>query len=157
MKTVGIPPVTTWHSQQGLLYVSAFWGLSYLIPPVTPPRFAEILGAGPISMFGWGIILILATLVAYGTKEIGSRCSSPGWVWSLNYGSHMVLGGVYAAQAVSSLIEGLGEINTPPTTMAFWGNVISSVGRTLLWGFLSYLHSTYARLPRPAAVEVDQR
>lgn len=155
MKRSGIPPLTTWHGQQGLLFLSFAWGLSYIVPADRQPRFAGVLGQGPIPMWGWGLALIVAALVAYGTK-VRSAYKSSSWLWPANYGAHMVLAGIYAAQATASMIDTLNDINEPPTSMFFWGNIVSTISRGLLWGFIAYMHSTYARLPRPVRAEVEE-
>lgn len=156
----GISPLTTWHSQGGLLLISFTWGMSYVVPGDYRIAFSEVfpenLGSGPMPMpmWGWGLALIITALLAFASERLIRRFKTQAWLWHLGYGAHMVLSGIYAALAVAALLQAMSEIEGPWTSGSFWGNVVSAVSRTVLWGYIAYLHSTYARLPRPSGLEM---
>lgn len=139
-------PLTTWHSQSGLLWISWTWGLSYLVPARDRIAFSEVYPhlAGPMWM--WGVGLIIAATIALISERVIRTTRKRPWSWA--WGGHMVLAGIYSTLAAAALLQALGEVHGTPLGWGFWGNVISAISRTVLWGYIGYLHSTYARLPR---------
>ena len=156
--TRGISPLTTWHSQSGLLLISFTWGLSYMVPGDYRIAFSEVfpdnLDDGPVPMGVWGVALVLTATLAFLSERLVTRRKVSAWMWSMGWGAHMVLSGIYAALAIAALLQALSEIEGSWTSGSFWGNVISAISRTVLWGYIAYLHSTYARLPRPSGLVV---
>lgn len=153
----GISALTTWHSQTGLLLISFWWGASYIVPPDDRIPFSEVfpdnLRHSFVPMWVWGVVLIVTAMVAWGAERVINRSRAVhSFAWRCGWISHALLAGAYGTLALAALIQSFSEVSGGLNTFHFWGNVISSVSRTVLWGFIAYLHSTYARLPRPAGV-----
>lgn len=153
MSKRGISPLTTWHSQSGLLLISFTWGVSYVVPERDRIPFSEVfpsnLNAAGLPMPIWGILLIAFAAAAFIAERAISRArGGHPLAWRIGYGAHMALTGVYGSLAVSALFESLSQCQGSWLEPSLWGNIISSVSRTVLWGYIGYLHSTFARLPR---------
>jgi hypothetical protein len=145
--------LTTWHSQNGLLLISFTWGASYLVPERLRITFSEVfptaLAVGRLPMWCWGTVLVMAAAVAYLMDLRITRHPPPHrWAWPAAWGAHMMLAGTYITLSACALAEGVTQIHGPPTSVLFWGGVVSAASRPVLWGYIGYLHSTYARLPR---------
>lgn len=151
----GISPLTTWHSQSGLLLISATWGISYMVPAEDRVPFSEVFPASlsrgmGLPMQVWGAVLLIAAVAAFVSERViaHTRRGHP-IAWRVGYGSHMALTAAYGALAVAAVVQASSEIHGSPLTAAWYGQLVSAISRTVLWGYISYLHSTYARLPRP--------
>jgi succinate dehydrogenase hydrophobic anchor subunit len=148
-------PITTRHSQTALLLVSFTWGLSYCLPERLRISFSEVYPADLTkwaSLPRWTVgaaLLLAATHALIGERVIikGSLHNRIGW--HLSFLSHAVLFTIYATLAIGAIISGL--------LQAHWqiGPVISAISRPVLWGYIAYLHLTYARLPPPEKVKRD--
>lgn len=145
-------PLTTWHSQTGLLLISFTWGASYAIPAPDRVQFSEVFPiptAGVLPMWVWGTVMLVAAAVAYAAEWRLRRNPSSRPSWASAWGGHMVLSAVYFTLAAASFVEGFSEISTAPHVLHGLFAVISAISRPVLWGYIGYLHTTYARLPRP--------
>jgi hypothetical protein len=150
-------PITTRHSQTALLMVSFFWGLSYVMPvnlripfsEVFPPSVGEF---SQIPMWGWGAAMLFAALAAIAGERmilisLVQKTGPAQFGWRLSIFSHTVLVAVYATLAIGALITGF------PETHAQAAGLISAISRPVLWGYIAYLHLTYARLPTPVRIK----
>jgi hypothetical protein len=152
-----LPPLTTWHSQNGLLLVSYFWGLSYLMPPGDRIAFAEVfperIAAALLpQMWAWGILLLVPALGALiGDRVMAHRHGATNWPWRLSLYGHTLLCAVYGTLTFLALIQGAEEIRWHSLGQ-FIAALLSALSRPVLWGFITYQHSTYARLPRPVVI-----
>jgi len=157
----GISPLTTWHSQAGLLLISASWGLSYLVPNNLRIPFSEVYPQRVMnhtfapSMHWWGgILFITAFLALLFERVIASSQTAHRAAWLIVVGSHTVLATAYATLGFAALWQAALEVHSWPHA-PFWGGAVSSVSRTVLWAYIGYLHTTYARLPRPVVPEEE--
>lgn len=151
----GISPLTTWHSQGGLLLISFTWGMSYIIPSKYRIPFSEVFpNSLGTQMWAWGAALLVAATSAFVAERVVAHSKGKHSIaWRAGYGSHMVLAAVYITLAVCALVEGAKQIHGPALSWPFWGLVLSAVSRPVLWGYIGYLHTTYARLPHPQGVK----
>lgn len=145
-----ISPMTTWHRQSGLLWISWTWGASYVVPERDRVPFAEVfphvLASALLPMWGWGLILLVAATCALIAEQLLRHTHLR--PWSLAWGGHIVLAGTYGTLAVAALAQAVMEISGSPLHFHFWGGVISAASRTVLWGMVAFFHSTYARIGR---------
>lgn len=154
----GISPLTTWHSQSGLLLISASWGLSYLVPEKYRVPFSEVFPSRllpfGLPMQFWGAVLVVFAVAAFVSERVIAHTRRAHDVaWKVGYGSHMALTATYGTLAFAAIFESIGQVNEPTWTWGWWGQGVSAISRTVLWGYIAYLHSTYARLPRPVEPE----
>lgn len=148
--------LTTWHSQSGLLAISATWGLSYLMPPRYRIPFSEVFPPTVVHsalghMWIWGLLLLIPALLALSIEQVATRrqTSSPR-LWRAVFGSHILLSAIYFMLAVGALVSGLRQVPwEADTSWTCWAALASAVSRPVLWGYIGYLHSTFARLPAP--------
>lgn len=147
----GVSPLTTWHSQGGLLLISATWGLSYMTSDKDRVRFAEVFPDTITAHRGWwGLSLVICCAAAYKAERVMNKDQKPHpWAWRTGYTAHMALAGIYCALAMCALLQGFNEIHGAWHSWHLYGNIASSVSRPVLWGYIGYLHTTYARLPTP--------
>lgn len=149
MANRAISPLTTWHSQGGLLLISFTWGISYLIPPSHRVPFAEVFPTtlSNVPMQLMGAIMVVCAVVAYVAEKLISRRRTSHYVaWRVGYLSHMVLAATYLTLALGALGEGL--IQWEDQTHWWGGTLITAISRPVLWAYVGYLHTTFARLPR---------
>jgi hypothetical protein len=156
----GMSPLTTWHSQNGLLLVSLTWGGSYLIPAADRIPFSEVFPS-PMShsifpeMWLWGLLLFVPALIALVADLVLKRGNGDSKrAWFVALGGHYVLSGIYASLTVGAAFEGFSEIHYAwswHTAAA----MVSAISRPILWGLIAYLHTTYARLPKPVSEELS--
>lgn len=156
----GISPLTTWHSQSGLLLISASWGVSYMVPPQYRVPFSEVFPTTLISlglpMQVWGTLLLIFACTAFVSERVIAHTLRGHPIsWRVGYASHMALTTIYGTLATSAVFEGMAQVDTPMFSAGWFGQVVSASSRTVLWGYIAYLHSTYARLPKP--VDHSQR
>lgn len=157
----GISPLTTWHSQSGLLLISATWGVSYMVPKNARVSFSEVfpdtLARLGLPMAVWGVLLVVFAAAAFTAERLiaHTRRGHP-VAWRVGYGAHMALTAIYGGLATAALFQGISEVSAHPFEWVWWGQVASTVSRTVLWGYIAYLHSTYARLPRQVSVNAQQ-
>lgn len=149
-------PITVAHSQRGLLWVSFTWGASYIIPEQHRIPFSEVFPAplahSGVPMWGWGVLLLASAVTALISERLVARTRNPqSRAWRAAWISHMVLAGIYGALVFGSLVQGLSEVDT--TSHTWWADgmlcVVSALSRPVLWGYIAYQHSTYARMPGP--------
>lgn len=157
-----VAPMTTWHSQASFLWIAWTWGLSYCFPPHDRVPFAEVfpddLARAHLPMWGWGSLLVIGATIAL-VSEITLRYTRyRPWGWA--HGGHMLLAGTYITLALAAALQSFSEFTWGgPVHDA--GDVISAVSRTVLWGVIGLVHTTYARMPRvpdiPAVQEEPAR
>lgn len=147
-------PVTTRHSQTALLLVTIAWGMSYCMPlplripfsEVYPPNLSSL---SQVPLWGYGAAMLFSALLALAGERMILisllRKDATGRIgWRMSIFAHMCLCALYATLACAALLVGLHE--------AHWmaAGLISAASRPILWGYISYLHWTYARLPIPS-------
>jgi hypothetical protein len=149
-------PMTTWHTQTGLLVISWTWGLSYLTPPGDRIAFSEVFPPelqGPTSMRLWGgAMVILATLALVAERRINSSDGTHPVAWRLAWTAHAGLAGVYMTLALGALVSGWAELATTYPQWGGWRELygcITAASRPALWAYIGYLHITFANLRRP--------
>lgn len=153
-------PLTTRHSQATLLLVSFAWGLSYCMPANLRIPFSEVFPPdltrwSAIPMWGWGaMLLISATFAFMGERIILERGSGSNAGWRASFLSHTMLVAVYSTLAIAALTQGWLQVAAVHFTAAA---IISAISRPVLWGYIAYLHLTYARLPRPLTATQPRR
>lgn len=113
--------------------------------------FAEVFPYASTNHRGlWGLALVVFCIAAYWAGRVMNRDLLPHpWAWRTGYVSHMALAGIYCALATCALLQGIHEISGSWQHWHLYGNIASSISRPVLWGYIGYLHTTYARLPTP--------
>jgi len=101
-----------------------------------------------LPMWAWGLILLIPAALAFAFEQRLSFTGRERKSWRIVYGSHMVLAATYIALSACALLQGIGEITWSPWNLAL-GNILSAISRPVLWGYVGYLHTTYARMPIP--------
>lgn len=137
-------PLTTWHSQAGLLWISWTWGLSYVVPPRCRIPFAEVFPNSIVfPMWVWGALMLAGATVSLIAERVLRHTSCR--PWHCAWAGHALLAATYFSLALGALVQGLAEISAFHFAA---GSFISAISRPVLWGYVGYLHTTYARLPR---------
>lgn len=147
--------IHTRHPQNGLLLVSLTWGLGYLMPKEGRLKFSEVFPgviyhSGLGQMWAWGLALLVPSILALVAGLIVYKARGQGWVrsaWKVVNSCHTVLAAVFFTLAFTAFVQALyGLQNENPMTLRFWEMATSGLSRPVLWGYIGYLHSTYARL-----------
>lgn len=146
-------PLTTRQSQTAILFVSLTWGLSYAMPTNLRIEFSEVFPRSlehwsSIPMWGWGAAMLTSALLALVGERLilGSVVShrQPSkFGWRLSIAAHTALAAIYATLCVAAAVTGMRETHMQAAA------IISAVSRPVLWGYISFLHMTYSRLPDP--------
>jgi hypothetical protein len=145
--------MVTWHSQLIFLLIALFWGLSYLMPPHGRIPFSEVFpdtierGVAK-GMWIWGLLLFTPALVGF-IGDMFLRFTSWIWSWHMALWAHFLLTATYASLTACALWEGMEQVTRFPWPWTV-SATISALSRPLLWGGITYVHWTYARLPAPA-------
>jgi hypothetical protein len=145
-------PMTTRHSQAGLLVVSVTWGLSYMMPVRLRVPFSEVFPAtltrwSTVPMWGWGLDIFVSAVVALvGERVIMEARGRTRWAWAMSFIAHAILCATYVTLGVAALVEAMTEAGQMNWVFA---SIVSALSRTVLWCFIAYQHYTYATLPRP--------
>jgi hypothetical protein len=180
----GISPLTTWHSQGGVLMISFSWGASYLVPASDRIAFSEVFPESIMAniipkMWVWGLLLCIPALLAFlaerqinrdpipvlrhdpdqrvlpllwlrirgAGRDLLRRVRKGAWLAVLT--GHITLAGVFSALACAALAQGIEEVAHLHAGWHMMLGMVSALSRPILWGYIGYLHSTYARLPKP--------
>jgi hypothetical protein len=160
----GLSSLATWHSQTGLLLVSMTWGLSYMMPAQYRISFSEVFPPNITDsilsrMWIWGLLMVLPSATGLIAEQImthSRRMLYSKWLWGWVIAAHVGLSAIYFGLACGALFAGFNQIpGADYPHPAFWAGVISAISRPVLWGVLGYLHTTFARLPIPEPIEVQ--
>lgn len=144
-------PMTTRHSQIGVLLVSFTWGLSYCMPESQRVAFSEVYPPDLskwsfLPMWGWGVMMLCSAACAFFGERMILANGVSRMGWGMSFASHAMLTSIYATLAVAALVTGAQE----SAAMHWQGSaVLSALSRPVLWLLISFLHLTYARLPHP--------
>lgn len=141
-------PLATRHSQTALLLVSFAWGMSYLMPRHRRISWSEVFpeDANLVPMWAYGVALIGMALAALVGERLIMRAQLARTGWRCSFFAHSALFAIYATLALSAMLHGFREAGAIGWSAA---GVISALSRPVLWGYVGYLHLTYARLPSP--------
>lgn len=157
----GLSSLATWHSQTGLLLISATWGLSYTMPAQYRIPFSEVFPPNMTDsvlsrMWIWGALMLLPSTGGLIAEQLVSRFRSMQnnkWVWRWIIGAHIGLAAIYFGLATGALFAGFSQIpGSDYPHPGFWAGAISAISRPVLWSYIGYLHTTFARLPAPEDV-----
>jgi hypothetical protein len=152
-------PITTRHSQGSLLLVSFTWGLSYVMPSNQRVPWSEVFPPdltqwSAIPVWGYGILMLSGALVASFGENLIRNTTQGRLGWHLSFLSHALLCAVYYTLALSAMVYGIKQALQMNAEVAA---IISALSRPVLWGFVGYLHLTYAQLPAPASPPRQRR
>lgn len=95
-------------------------------------------------MWGYGAMLLGSAVVALAGERLILGADGVSRVgWRLSFFAHAMLCAVYFTLAIAALVTGFIEAR------GTFPGLASAASRPVLWGYIGYLHVTYARLPRP--------
>lgn len=142
-----LTPLTTWHTQSGLLLISWTWGLSYLVPPHERIAFSEVFPAFPahadVPMWAWGVLMLGSASVALVAERVITHADGDHPVaWRAAWVAHALLAGCYMTLAFAALVTGGMQAHSV-------NQAVTAISRPVLWGYIGYLHITFANLRRP--------
>jgi hypothetical protein len=154
-------PITTRHSQVGLLLVTLLWGLSYCMPTGLRIVWSEVFPPDLerwsfIPMWGYGAGMVAGCITALSGERMilsANGLSRAGWFFS--FLAHTVLCAIYFTLAVAALVYGIREVGQTGVWSA--AAIISALSRPGLWIFIGHQHLGYARLPPPDFPTKPQR
>lgn len=146
-------PVTTRHSQLGLLLVTLCWGLGYCMPANLRIAWSEVFPPdlekwSIVPMWGYGAGMVAGCVVALsGERMILSANGMSRMGWFCSFLAHALLCSIYFTLCIAALVYGIRQAQSFAFAAA---SDISSLSRPGLWFYIGYLHLSYARLPPPA-------
>jgi hypothetical protein len=153
-------PAITRHAQGGLLVVTMAWGLNYMVPPTSRVEFAQSMFPSVLStssqvpIFVWGLIIVVCALAgALGERLIRGSLEEAvpdtgqaRFGFGLSLVAHVLLASIFFMLGLALLLTGLQVAHEMQYTVT---SVVSAFARPILWGYIGWLHHTYARLPNP--------
>ena len=99
------------------------------------------------AMLGSAVFALLGERLIVDSLVDGINGSPAGrFGWRLSIACHGLLFSIYATLAVACLVTGFNQCHANNFAVA---SIISGVSRPVLWGYISFLHLSYARLPTP--------